>query len=100
MLGCIFACVFVREIREKDEGVAWRKKRREEDRLKSCIPTQCNSDQLYAVPSQLIYKKDSTLVDPDSMYHPPPSKLSITPPICMYSNLDHPIHLYNYTQHY
>jgi hypothetical protein len=36
---------------------------REEDRLKSCIPIQCNSDQLSPVPNQLIYKKDRNLVD-------------------------------------
>jgi hypothetical protein len=70
----ILACV-VREIRRREQEQEREGKRRGEerkiDKLTSCIPTQCNSDQLSAVRNQLIYKKDSNLVDTISMYHPP-----------------------------
>jgi hypothetical protein len=99
----IFACA-VREIRRREQARRKEKRReggREEDRLKNCIPMQCNSDQLSPVSNQLIYKKDSNLVDTDSMYHHPPANFQLSLPyICIYNNLDHPTHLYNITQHY
>lgn len=51
------------ESKSEDRRKRGEKGGREEDRLKNCIPIQCNSDQLSPVPNQLIYKKDRNLVD-------------------------------------